>query len=210
MIFQLSDISIYAPALSSATNADLLAVQSIIESPLCANRVLDITEYEEIKTLHRKTQFAHVSFMPLLSDPLPLIYTRNQDAITSLGYSTNPPADWKQLTTDQYEINYKQGKIWIKQNFATHIKIVYSSGFDYTTETAEIIKQKTAFGSILEWKLSAIAQGVSSQSVPSFYSIGYSKTAQNEKANGLGQRTALNSNYEIMFDLFKQYRPRVF
>lgn len=211
MIFQLSDIPDYAPALNgTVSNADLLAVQSIIESPLCANRALDITEYEEVKPLHRKLQFAHVSFMPMLDDPLPLVYTRIQDIVTSIGYSVNPPDAWRQLTEDQYEIDYKQGKVWIRQNFGTHIKIIYSSGFDYTLETPEIVKQKTAFGVILEWKKSAIAQGVASQSVPSFYSIGYQKTAQTEKANGLGQRTALGSNYELMFDLFKQYRPRVF
>ncbi len=162
MLFVEADIPNYFPNIE-LTGTDfenfVNQVQSIIESPLGANRPLELQRHQEILRLNRTHQTTYLSNKPVnLTNP-PILQARIGNAVAAVSGNIIPQHDWMTIDVNQYQIDELTGKLSLftnrggnltyaygganlgEANLFTEVKIEYDAGFDFNSTSDLMVKR---------------------------------------------------------------------
>ncbi len=139
-IFTEADIPSYFPKIClerTAFNAFILQVQSIIESPLGANRPLEKQRHTEKLRLNNTLQTQYLSYTPVYLEETPVVKARMGNAVAAVSGSVIPQHQWILLESNRYQIDEIDGKISLNVNRGSNLGIAYGGvnlGYSWFTE----------------------------------------------------------------------------
>jgi hypothetical protein len=222
---------LYAPDIK-LSNAELTAAiaqaQAIAESPLGANRTLSVEPYTEISSVPLDGKLM-LSRMPIRDGSL---VAQIRSGSWEDGYGRqSTPADWIQLTSDQYRLDPDYGELAIASVFVNHrhpvhrgraylgyrrptfrtpeiqVRVQYLTGFDFTQQASDVEQLKVALSAIVKLRQSSQFQGVKLMDVrDEGYQVEYAPSRDFAGATGrIG-----GSLIDEWLSIFRKYRPREF
>jgi hypothetical protein len=175
------DIPIYAPSVKATGDAleGLLAyVQSICESPMAANRPLEITDKTEILQLN-EFQSCFLTNHPIVSLSAVEVRSGKLRDFTGFPYSNSP---WRSVELDRVSLDENELSIVTSETFwdgwnrgylthhgtplFTEAKVTYATGYDFSVNSPDTIYIKSYAGQILSYLESANYKGVKRLEVP--------------------------------------------
>lgn len=169
-IFIEADIPLYFPSIcltGAAFNAFILQVQSLIESPLGANRPLEKQRHTEKLRLNTTLQTQYLSYSPVDLTDTPVVKARIGNAVAAVSGAVIPQHEWITLDSNKYQIDEIDGKISLNVNrgsnlayaygganlgyssWFTEILVEYTAGYDFTDNNNPTIKQLKAAASLI-------------------------------------------------------------
>lgn len=222
-ILTLNDALIYAPAIPVSNTlfaeALLLRCQGLAESPLGANRPLEITEYEEERelTISAVNHEFNLYRSPVLLAPPPILQTQ-------VGIN-----NWANMNDDNYHVKkdgYCRVSLLMNASFSfghsltTRIRALYSAGFDFTQADPDVLLIKSIVGQLAQTLF--LAEGGMSQLSPESYTstqieefeskddsrFKKSKTALDHSAIAMAAGDKLNVAIKNILYPLKKYAPR--
>ena len=149
MILSPSDKSGYFPGVSAVDdelNGLLYFAQSQCEGPYGANRLLDQQSFTHIITVNPAFWTANIPYFPLSDTPSPSLEYR----IHSRNAGNYRMSIWQLAQSDQFSIDYEIGQLNLFTP-ATEVKLTYTAGFDFSTDTPEVRSIKAIAGVIVDW-----------------------------------------------------------
>lgn len=139
-----SDLNLDATSLATLS----LQVQTIIESPLGANRNLELTRHQEILRLNTAFQSVFLSYPPILLTNSPVIEARISNV-----------TEWVVVDANQWQIDELTGKLALTnvakgsllyaygginndyQTLFNEVKVAYDGGYDFSDTSNNMIRQ---------------------------------------------------------------------
>lgn len=210
------DKLIYFPSVTlsgDALTGAIALIQTLVESPIGANRSLELTAQVEIKPINVNFQTAQFSLLPIATSPTPSIQVRRGEVLTgyrrSLGIT-----DWQTLSASDYTIDPVGGRVhfdiktidgWGRFGYRnTQAKLSYTSGFDFADDSYEVRSIKSLFGQMLLYSQTIGYQsGITEVDIDGEYRVRYGATS------GGGNATAGAGILPETFLIpFRKYRPR--
>lgn len=223
----------YAPGISLSGEALTTAItlaQILVEGVNGANRQLEVDSYTRILVIPNSGRVLF-PLRPVLTSPAPQIYLRGSDLPPRFGlYSTQ---EWQLLEINKdYTIDFATNEIVLltlayalRHEFSVtgfrryhrtptsaisrrQLKVVFSSGFNFTATTNEIIELKRALAAIVALRTSAQSQGVKKLEVSDEkYVVEY---AGKNDYLGISGNKFNGSPINELLSIFRKYRPSEF
>lgn len=193
-----SDKPIYFPDITLTGDAlmgAILRAQSLAESNMGCDRPLEKSPFKEVLSVHSNLS-AWLSVAPIDESDF------HVDARTG-GHKdgfgrTVPKSAWFPLVESDYAIDASTGAIRLGLQ-VTEVRVTYTAGFDFTVDTPEIKRIKSAIAAILNYQLSNAYQGLQEVSVEGEYKVRYGSSS-----GGVGTIP------DTLLIPFRKYRPRSF
>lgn len=150
----------FSEVVATSTTLDglLIIAQALCESVYGAGRPLDVTEYSDVVKVY-SSGLAFIKRSPLID-------------VSAIVTRSSPQENWTLLSTDDYSIDYDVCQVNIKRlnsnwgysprrnSPSQEVRIVYTSGFDFSTDTSQEADNIRAIcGRIVSYMEQAVAIG---------------------------------------------------
>lgn len=213
-IFTSADLTTYAPTLSltePALSAAIAQAQFLIESPVGANRILEIQQHVEVAKM-KTDGVVRIKMTPLVS-------------VEEISCKVN--SEWVAIASTDYQVDLDLGEISVESQALINlsgidpwgissrrsrptkpsrdwdVRVKYTAGFDFTVDTTEVVNMKAAIAGIIQMRQSKAAEGIQSYEWNDWYKVSYGSAASETLASGVG-----SSPFEDFLLIFRRYRPR--
>lgn len=210
-ILDVSELSTYAPSVTSGSVVDILVAQAAIEAWL--GFPVEQSERVEILQLTSRSKRAQLSYHPVSTTPNPVIEIRQGGSRDRLDRQPET-TDWISVEANDYVLD-ATGLISLSTSIsfarlgfacinATELRATYTAGLDFTQNNPEINALKAATGQIITYQSSRrFKSGVSEVEVKNQFRQKWSAGTSNSSGS-----SAAGSTPESFFLPFQKYKPR--
>lgn len=180
-----AEMPIYAPSVTLtgvALDAQIAFIQGMMESPMGADRPLEIQSITEVRRVNWKTQTVHPRFFPIADPESMTVEVRTANRLNGY-HRASGAGDWDLLNSDQWNLN-ENGRIDLsgdilaffssncgQETRVNEARLTYSSGFDFSEPSPDVNFIKAIAGQILSYQMSPAYSGIKRQRVDQEYEI---------------------------------------
>lgn len=194
-----ADKPIYFPDVTLTGDALMGAIrsaQAIAESNIGASRPLELQQYTEVRTINSAR--ALLTRLPIDPTATLILSARSGGYRDVLGRSI-PKSAWFPFQISDFKIDFDIGEIFTLAPQITEIRATYTTGFDFTLDTPDVKRIKSAVAEVLNYQQSNSYQGLLEVSVEGEYKVRYGSSS-----GGAGTIP------DLLLVPFRKYRPRSF
>lgn len=195
-----SDKPIYFPDITLTGDAlvgAILRAQSLAESNMGCDRPLEKTSFKEVCRVH-SNRIARLTHAPII-DETSDFHIDARDGGYKDGFGRIiPMRAWFPLVESDYALDANTGEISLGLHLS-EIRATYASGFDFSLDTPDVRRIKSAVAAILNYQQSNAYQGLQEISVEGEYKLRYGSS------NG-----GVGTIPDVLLIPFRKYRPRSF